>query len=148
MTSVDSSVIFAALAQREAHHTLAVGLLRDAGADGPLFISPVVYAELMASRRPAAVLDFLAMARISVAWTMPSEVWELAASVLRGSFHPTAVAVAMKPAGSLLRLADARHKGLCIMIWSFVRRKMWRCRETGGSNANAVPPWRVPALAR
>ncbi len=78
MTSVDSNVIFAALAQREAHHTLAVQLLRDVGADGPLFISPVVYAELLASRWPAAMLDFLAMARISVAWMMPTEVWELA----------------------------------------------------------------------
>ena len=78
MTSVDSNVIFAVLSRREAHHTLAVRLLRDAGADGPLFISPVVYAELMASKRPAAISDFLAMAKISVAWTMPTEVWELA----------------------------------------------------------------------
>ena len=34
--------------------------------------------QLRSLRRPAAVLDFLAMAQISVAWTMPSEVWELA----------------------------------------------------------------------
>ena len=56
MTSVDSNVIFAALAQREAHHTLAVRLLRDAGADGPLFIAPVVCAELMASK-PSALAN-------------------------------------------------------------------------------------------
>ena len=36
MTSVDSSVIFAALAGREGYHTLAVRLLRAVGADGPL----------------------------------------------------------------------------------------------------------------
>jgi len=78
MTSVDSNVILAALAQREEHHALAVQLLRAAGAEGPLFISPVVYAELMASKRHAAMEDFLAMAQISVVWTMPIEVWELA----------------------------------------------------------------------
>jgi hypothetical protein len=78
MTSVDSNVILAAVAQREEHHAAAVQLLRDARAEGPLFISPVVYAELMASTRPAAMQDFLAMARISVAWSMPMEVWDLA----------------------------------------------------------------------
>ena len=78
MTSVDSNVILAALAHREEHHTVAVQLLRDVAADGPLFISPVVYAELMATKRPAAMQDFLDMAQISIAWTMPMEVWELA----------------------------------------------------------------------
>ncbi len=78
MTSVDTNVILAALAQREQHHTAAVQLLRDAGADGPLFISPVVYAELMASKQPAVMQDFLDMAQISIVWTMPMEVWELA----------------------------------------------------------------------
>jgi predicted nucleic acid-binding protein len=78
MTSVDSSVILAAVAQREEHHAAAVQQLRDARAEGPLFISPVVYAELMASTRPAAMQDFLAMARISVAWSMPMDVWDLA----------------------------------------------------------------------
>jgi predicted nucleic acid-binding protein len=78
MISVDTNVILAVLAQREAHHELAVELLRAAGAEGPLFVSPVVYAELMASKRPAAMQDFLGMAQISVAWTMPMEVWELA----------------------------------------------------------------------
>jgi predicted nucleic acid-binding protein len=38
----------------------------------------VVYAELLTSKRPAAMQDFLAMAQISVVWTMPIEVWELA----------------------------------------------------------------------
>lgn len=78
MTSVDTNVILAALAQREQHHAAAVQLLRDAGADGPLFISPVVYAELMASKQPAVMQDFLDMAQISIVWTMPMEVWELA----------------------------------------------------------------------
>ncbi len=78
MTSVDSNVIFAAVAQRETHHPVAVQWLRDVAADGPVFVSPVVYAELMASTRPEAFRDFLALARISVAWTMPSEVWALA----------------------------------------------------------------------
>ena len=78
MISVDTTVIFSALAQREEHHPLAVQMLRAARADGPLFIAPVVYAELMASKRTAAIQDFLAMAQISVVWTMPIEVWELA----------------------------------------------------------------------
>lgn len=78
MTSVDSNVILAALAKREQHHAAAVQLLRDAGADGPLFISPVVYAELMASKQPAVMHDFLDMAQISIAWTMPTEVWDSA----------------------------------------------------------------------
>jgi predicted nucleic acid-binding protein len=78
MTSVDSNVILAAVAQREEHHAAAVQLLRDARAEGPLFVSPVVYAELMASTRPAAMQDLLAMARISVAWSMPMDVWDLA----------------------------------------------------------------------
>jgi predicted nucleic acid-binding protein len=78
MTSVDSNVILAALAKREQHHAAAVQLLRDAGADGPLFISPIVYAELMASKQPAVMHDFLDMAQISIAWTMPMEVWDLA----------------------------------------------------------------------
>jgi predicted nucleic acid-binding protein len=78
MTSVDSNVILAALAKHERHHAAAVELLRDAAANGPLFISPVVYAELMASKQPAVMHEFLDMAQISVAWTMPMEVWDLA----------------------------------------------------------------------
>jgi len=78
MTSVDTNVILAALAKREQHHAEAVQLLRNAGANGPLFISPIAYAELMASKQPEVIQDFLGMAQISIVWTMPIEVWELA----------------------------------------------------------------------
>ena len=48
MTSVDTNVIFAALSVPEVHHGLARELLERAGESG-LVLSPVVYAELMAS---------------------------------------------------------------------------------------------------
>lgn len=78
MISVDTSVILSALAPNERQHPQAVQLLRDVGAERPLFVSPVVYAELLATSDPEPIIDFLGLAKIGIVWEMPPEVWELA----------------------------------------------------------------------
>ena len=54
------------------------GMGGDAGAERPLLELLVGCTELMFVRRPAALLGFLAMAQISVAWTVPPDVLEVA----------------------------------------------------------------------
>jgi predicted nucleic acid-binding protein len=118
MTSVDSNVILAALAQRERHHAEAVQLLHDAGVEGPLFISPVVYAELMASRRPAVMKDFLDMAQISIVWTMPMEVWELAGRSFGGYTRQRRSGnLPRRLIADFLIAAHAAHHGLRVLTF-------------------------------
>ncbi len=118
MTSVDSNVIFAAVLQHEAHHPVAVQCLRDAGDDGPVFVSPVVYAELMASKRPEALRDFLVLARISVAWSMPPEVWERAGRAF-GDYarQRRSGSVPHRLIADFLIAAHAAHHGLRVLTF-------------------------------
>lgn len=58
MTSVDSNVILAALSPHERHHQHARARLKQAD-EGGLVLSPIVYAELMASTERDALRTFL-----------------------------------------------------------------------------------------
>jgi len=89
-TSVDSSVIFAAYAEREAHHTLAVRLLRDVGVDGPLVIAPVV----------------------------PIEVWELAGrSFSDYARQRRSGSLPLRLMADFLAAAHAAHHGLRVVMF-------------------------------
>lgn len=117
MTSVDSNVIFSALAPHEANHAVARRLLREASEDG-LVVVPVVYTELMASPNRVALTEFLLFSGIAVLWEMPPEVWERAgtafgeyARVRRGGELPRRIA------GDFLIAAHAEHHGLSVLTF-------------------------------
>lgn len=77
MTSVDTNVILAALSVPEVHHELARELLERAD-ESRLVLSPVVYAELMASSQRDVLKLFLERSSLEVLWEMPPVVWERA----------------------------------------------------------------------
>lgn len=77
MTSVDSNIVFSALSPVDVNHARARRLLSVA-AEGGLVISPVVYAELMASTDREGIEAFLELAGIVVLWNTPPEVWRRA----------------------------------------------------------------------
>lgn len=78
MTSLDTNLIFAAFDNADANHSLAVDLLEAVGQTEALVVSPVVFAELMASPEREALKQFLDDSAIDVRWEMPREVWESA----------------------------------------------------------------------
>jgi predicted nucleic acid-binding protein len=115
VTSVDSNVIFAALTPHETHHERARQLLREANPQG-LRLSPVVYAELMASSEREALKEFLERAGLEVLWEMPAAVWERAgvafgdyARARRGGRLPRRLIA------DFLIAAHAEHHGLSVL---------------------------------
>lgn len=118
MISVDTNVILAALAPNEAHHETAVRRLRDLGTDRPLVISPVVRAELLATRDPAPALDFLAIAKIPTAWSMPPEAWTLAGEAFgRYALLRRAGKLPRRLLADFLIAAHAQHHGYLVLTF-------------------------------
>lgn len=77
MTSVDTNVIFSALNRSDVNHEQARASLQRVSESDVLVISPVVYAELMASPNREGIRAFLERASISVLWDLPPDVWEV-----------------------------------------------------------------------
>ncbi|PZA06038.1 MULTISPECIES: type II toxin-antitoxin system VapC family toxin [unclassified Meiothermus] len=116
MISLDTNVIFSALNPADLHHTRARRLLREHGAAEVLVLSPVVYAELMASSDAAGIRLFLQKAQITTLWEMPQAVWEAAgrafgqyARLRRGGVLPRRILA------DFLIAAHAEHHGLEVM---------------------------------
>jgi predicted nucleic acid-binding protein len=78
MTSIDTNIIFSVLDPDDANHSSARPLLQSEGERGALVLSPVVYAELMASSARDPILRFLREVAIEVLWEMPPRLWERA----------------------------------------------------------------------
>lgn len=78
MTSLDTSLVIAASDPADPNHSSAVDLLTQIGSVEALVVSPVVFAELMASSRREKNKLFLEEAGIDVKLEMPSDVWESA----------------------------------------------------------------------
>lgn len=76
MISVDTDVIFSALNRSDVNHERARVVLQEANVRDILVISPVVYAELMASPNREGIQAFLERASINVVWDLPPNVWE------------------------------------------------------------------------
>lgn len=77
MVSVDTNVIISALSLKDTNHEAARRLLSKYSAE-PFVISPVVYAELMASPGREGIRAFLDRADIPILQEMPLSVWEQA----------------------------------------------------------------------
>lgn len=78
MISVDSNIIFSAFNVNDANHTRAVKLISKHAALEPLVVSPMVFAELNASKLRAKLIEFLADSEIEVFWDVPELIWERA----------------------------------------------------------------------
>ena len=76
MVSVDTNIIFSALNRKDINHQRAREHLVNVGASDVLTVSPVVYAELMASPDREGIHAFLERADIRVLWETPQSVWE------------------------------------------------------------------------
>ena len=76
----------------------------------------MVCAERMVVRRPVVMLDFFAMAQISVEWTMPTEVWELAGRSFSDYARQRRSAnLHRRPIADFLIAAHAEHHGLRVL---------------------------------
>jgi predicted nucleic acid-binding protein len=117
MTSVDSNVIFAALSPHEHHHQQARALLKQAN-EGGLALSPVVYAELMASTERDSLRMFLQRAGWGVLWEMPAAVWERA-GVAFGEYARArrAGTLPRRIVADFLIAAHAEHHGLSVLTF-------------------------------
>lgn len=62
----------------ERRHPTAVHQLRDLGTERSLFVSSVVYTEMVATRGPAPSLNILRLTKTAFAWELPLEAWDLA----------------------------------------------------------------------
>lgn len=121
MISVDSNVIFSVVEPRDANHTEALSRLEASRRAEVLVISPVVYAELMASVTRGFIQTFLHRADIAILWAMPERVWEQAgiasgayASIRRRGTLPRRIAA------DFLIAAHAKHHGLSVLTFDDV----------------------------
>ncbi len=78
MISLDSNIVFSAFNVNDANHTRAVNLISKYAAIEGLIISPMVFAELNASKLRAKLIQFLADCEIEVLWDVPQTIWERA----------------------------------------------------------------------
>jgi predicted nucleic acid-binding protein len=117
MTSVDSNVIFAALSPSERHHQQAHALLRQINERG-LVLSPVVYAELMASSERKTLRLFLQLAGLEVLWEMPAVIWERAGEAF-GEYARTrrAGSLPRRIVADFLIAAHAEYYGLSVLTF-------------------------------
>jgi len=74
-TAVDTNVFVALFSGDADTSATAQATLEDTRADGPLVISPAVYAELVAGRDETFVERFLSEKAIDVDWEQSREVW-------------------------------------------------------------------------
>ncbi|MBF6594467.1 MAG: type II toxin-antitoxin system VapC family toxin [Thermaceae bacterium] len=116
MISLDTNVVFSALNPADVHHARSRRLLSKHGAVEALALSPVVYAELMASPDAPGIQLFLEKAQIVTLWEMPEVVWEGAgrafgqyARLRRGGALPRRIVA------DFLIAAHAQHHGLGVM---------------------------------
>lgn len=91
MISVDTAVIISALDPDDRNHELSVLKLDELGTKQPLFVSPLVFAELLGGSRASAAAAFLT-ARIPALWGMPPTVWEFAGKAYRDYARSSATA--------------------------------------------------------
>lgn len=116
MISLDTNVVFSALNPADVNHARARRLLAKHGAAEALTLSPVVYAELMASPDASGIRLFLEKAQIATLWEMPEAVWLEAgtafgqyAGLRRGGALPRRIVA------DFLIAAHARHHALGMM---------------------------------
>lgn len=85
VTAIDTNIVVGVLEGEEALAEHLAIVLDRLAEDGPLFIAPVVYAELLAapSRSPAIVEAFLLETPVRVDWALNAEIWRSAGLAYR-----------------------------------------------------------------
>lgn len=85
VTALDTNIVVGVLAGEEALAEHLATVLDRLAEDGPLVITPVVYAELLAapSRSPAVINAFLLETPVRVDWALDVEVWRAAGLAYR-----------------------------------------------------------------
>lgn len=78
ITAIDTNVLVVLFSSDSRSSQIASEALYIAAQNGPLVLSPVIYAELLAGREAAMIDRFLAETRIDVDWDLPIRVWHVA----------------------------------------------------------------------
>lgn len=115
MISLDTNVIISALESADSRHAEALAALIREQHQGYV-VSPAVYSELRAGSDWSRYQNWLDLTRISVMWSMPQAVWELA-GIRQGEY------AGLRRAGRLPRrilpdfliAAHAEHHDLDVM---------------------------------
>ncbi len=112
-----TATLSSALAPHEPHHDRARALLKAAN-EGGLLLSPVVFAELMASSEREALRIFLERSGIKVLWETPSTVWERA-GVAFGDYARARHdgRLPRRLVADFLIAAHAEHHGLSVLTF-------------------------------
>jgi predicted nucleic acid-binding protein len=118
MISLDSNIVFSAFNLNDSNHAQAVKLISKYAVSEALIVSPMVFAELNASRLRAQLIQFLADSEIEVFWDVPDTIWERA-GIAFGEYAKKRLAGVLprRILADFLIGAHAEHHSLKIMTF-------------------------------